>query len=239
MIISKAALMAVRLSVVDKDIPLLRTMCIEADGTVVVSNGRVVLCVSPVPQAVRKNVPLGKLTGSSLGCVGSVLLSVETVEQIIKAIPRDTMFKGLLEHCDITAGTGNEMKVTTTDGKRSNAMSVKRVLGKWVNFKAVLRHALSDVRKYSDPVEPLRVILNRKRLSNLTDVVDKVLPYDGDFAPVFMEFTAHGDVVFRGENELTGQKLIAVFKGVENVQNHWPNMNDWETKLIRTGAVKL
>lgn len=237
MIISKASLNLAILCAGDKHIPLMNVVCIEPDGSVVATNGKVIAAVSPVSPEMCAAVPLsGKGLEDTFG--QQLVLSAGTVREIVKAIPRDTQFKGILEHCSVRLTPSTSVvTVEVTDGKRRNTMTVRTVAPKWIEYKAVFKNAWD--RGAEEPADGWRVVLNRKRTALMVEMIERVCPYDGDFAPVYWEFARNGNVIVRALNELTGQRMIGVLSAVTGAGAAWMEMSDWERKMVRKGAVKL
>ena len=212
MIISKASLGVVELCRADKAIPVLGMVCIEGDGSVVASNGKVVAWVSPVTQRIRDAVPL---PGKGL-LKERVLLSAGTAQDLIKAMPRDTQFKGLLEHAAIEQLDAARVNVTVTDGRQKRVITVRVAARDYLQYGKVFTEAWAN--RVEGP-EAGNVVMNRKRMQLAMQAIDKVCPYDGEFSPVYWTFTRQGNVIVRAENELTGQRLMAVFQSVDMGQS--------------------
>jgi hypothetical protein len=236
MILSKAALQVVLLCSSDKHVPILNCICIEPDGSVVATNGKAVVAISPAEAKIIEAVPLpGKSTADCYG--QQIVLSADTVKEIIRAIPRDTQFKGLLEHCSVNLPDSSlpTVKVIVTDGKRKSEITVRRMKEKFVDYRQVFKNAFAAaVLNTQENIN--RVIVNRKRWGLICDVIDKVCPYDGDFSPVYWEFAHDGNILVRAENELTKQRLVAVFSSVDRFsggQDNWMDLSNWELKLLR------
>lgn len=233
MILSKASLQVVLLCSSDKHSPLMNCICIEPDGSVVATNGKAVVSISPVATKICEAVPLpGKTPADCLG--QQIVLSADTVKEVIKAIPRDTQFKGLLEHCCVSLVSKDEstVKIVINDGKRKNEITVRRIKDKYLTYKAIFKNAYEATKSGYCAT----VIVNRKRWALICEVIDKVCPYDGDFSPVYWEFAHDGNIMVRAENEFTKQRLIAVFNSADrfkNDQDNWMELSTWELSLLR------
>jgi hypothetical protein len=68
-------------------------------------------------------------------------------------------------------------------------------------------------------------------------VIDKVCPYDGEFSPVYWEFTKSGNVIIRARNELTEQRLFSVFSTVEFHDGKWMEWDSWEERICGMGNI--
>ena len=220
MLVSKSALQVVGLTVADKQIPVLDTVRIEADGTVVGSNREVVLCVSPVKAEVEAKLPL-KSKGDT-----AVTLSSDTVRDAIKYIGVDKKFEGLLEHCDVSVADGNAV-LTMYDGKRTKALQAKPYPKDYYDYKDLLRTVNAKGIK-------ARVLLNRKRLTLMLETLNRVCQDGSDFAFLFAEFTNDGDMVVKSINRKTGQRVLGVVRGVpvKSVDTQWLASDPWQDRLL-------
>jgi hypothetical protein len=209
MIISRNALQIVGLCAPDKNVAALNCVCFEPDGSLIASNSKVWAWVSPLSEGRRKLVPLDDNKAEQ-----RVVLSADAVGQIIKAIGKDTQFKGLLEHCDVAEdkpGTPGII-VTTTDGKVKHGMELRRVSHQFPEYQSLFAEAWASV----DEMGNSHITLNRKRLSNVVTMADRVCSYDGQFAPMEWYFGVDGLVIMRTVNELTDQRLICLFSSSED-----------------------
>ncbi len=232
MILSKAALQIVGLTKADKHVPIMDQVLIEPDGTLVATNGRVIALVSPVVEKVRESVPLPwKSEAETFG--ERIVLSSESVRTVLKAVPRDTRFRGILEHCAIRLNEpeGTKVEVSVTDGKRTQVLTLRRAPTNFLRYEDVLREALGSRLLWEGEEEgraSVRTIMNRKRLKELVETVDKICPYKGDFSPTYWEFTRARHTIIRARNELTDQRIIAVFGYLRSVDGEWLEENEWE-----------
>ena len=239
MIISKSALQLVGMVGADKGMPMLNSICIEPNGMVIASNTKAIAIVGPVSSRIREAVPLQEQPGD---ITQQVVLTADTAKNLVKSIPRDTQFKGLLEHTNIRCDGSMKMTAEITDGKRRNEIKFRKLNHMYFDYKPVFQAAWKN--KYEG--EKVKdIILNRKRLTLVLSVIDKVCNYDGDFSPVFWTFTSGGDVIIKARNELTDQGMIVVFRGVESKGDEGAPEYPWERELFegvakkRQGAIKL
>jgi hypothetical protein len=193
----------------DKSNAALNCICIEPDGSVVASNSKVWAWVSPLSDARASLVPL-----PAVGLNTRIMLSAGNVEKILKTIPKDTQYKGLLEHCDIARVEENRpaLVVTTTDGKQTHAINVNAMAVRYPEYRKLFADAWASHMVICN--EGYRVVsqcLNRKRISNVCTVVDKVCSYDGQFAPTWWFFAQDGSVLMKSVNELTDQRIWCLF----------------------------
>jgi hypothetical protein len=230
MILSKIALQLVALTGKNKSAPVFDYICIEPDGTVVATNGRVLSLVSPVADTIKAKVPLTKKDNAD--CFGErILLTSEAVRTILKAIPKDTQFKGLLEHCSIWLDSegSTTVKVQVTDGRRTSDLTLRRINSEYITYEKVLKEASES--RLMVGTDNIQCVLNRKRMSLLVDALDKVCPYDGEFSPIYWEFTKRGHVIVRAQNELTKQRMFSVFGKAEWQDGEWVEWDEWEKHI--------
>ena len=199
MIISKASLSIVELTTPDKDVPVLDCICIEPTGVTVACNRNIMVAVLPLSIEMIKNVPLddsGRLQTQ-------MVLTSETTRAILKNIPKDRLFKGALEFCDIS----NDGVVTTTDGRQRHTMQITPVKVRFPDYKTEFRYALFDKIINNSS---LFIQTNRKRFRSFIECLEKVCPYDGDFSPMQFDFSSSDYVVARSRNELTNQAVVGI-----------------------------
>jgi hypothetical protein len=224
MILSKNSLQVFNVCAPDKSNAALNCVCIEPNGAVVASNSKVWCWVSPLS---AKRVDLVPLQSGEVH--ERIIISAGSVEKILKAIPKDTQYKGLLEHCDITRVDGGKpaLIVTTTDGKQTHSINVNAMAVRYPEYRKLFADAWASVQGVNVFVRethnrlPIQACLNRKRLSNVCAVVDKVCSYDGQFAPTWWFFAADGSVLMKSVNELTEQVIWCLFGASETDVVPW------------------
>ena len=197
------------------------TVFIDTDGSVVTSNRMVLFCAEPVTAGVAGRVPFGGLV--PLG--RAVSLAGASIEALWKGIPRDTMFKGLLEHADLTLGEGGLVKVEVRAGTQSS-FSELRGLGNSRGLEG-WRRFVADTWATRDREEGRRVVYNRAKLGSAVEAVEAACRYDGAFSPIFVYHCEKKKIVWRCTNELTGQRVWIVFSWSE-INEAWPELNPWE-----------
>lgn len=220
MIFTKAALQLVGLTTIDKGIPLYNCLRLETDGSIAATNGKVWAWVSPLIQEKRKLVPLPQ------GVLREpVTISNTNIMQIIKMIPKDTLYKGLLEHVDIALDSNKTVLVITNDGKQQYTTETRQIFVKYPDYRQIFQAVVKSLEN----THPSRVCLNRKRLYNLTGVIEKICPYDGIFAPIWWFFAHDGSVLLRCVNELNGQSVLALLSAQEGGED---NLNNDEALFL-------
>jgi len=244
MLISKAALQAVAMCAPEKEFAALHTVLIEPDGTVAVMNQAAVAAVSPVTESVQNAWPLTKkgarLNGGQwVGAFGEkIVLSASAVMDIVKAIPADKQFKGVLEHCWMELDGPGEAGVTVviTDGKQRREMKVRRVATKWADWRKDMREIFMATL-FSPGTKGL--VLNRKRFTAVFEALNKVCAYDGAFHPMWWNIGPGGEVYIRAEHELNGQRMLV---GVTGSDGEPPAFSKWEQEVVtirRKAAMKI
>lgn len=214
MILSKGNLQAMHCTA--KNPPILNHVHFTEDGTSVAFDGKMLVAVSPVSDKTREVVPLENSVGT-----GDVTVSVETVKEILKNMPSDKKFNGVLEHCDLDG----EGKFTLTDGKRLRSITGKIFSREFLDFRKVFAKAKAS------PVKQ-RVALNRERLTKLLEFLGKVCPDGGNEVPVYLEFTEDGGVLARVEHLVTGQRALGYMTALQEArEGAWLEADGWEEGL--------
>jgi hypothetical protein len=199
-----------------KNPPMLHNVHFTDDGTSVAFDGRMLVAVSPVLPAMLAQVPLE----NSKDC-GAITISSETIKEILKNLPSDKKFHGVLEHCDLD-GSG---KFTMIDGsRRLKSISGKVFSREFLDFRKVFKKAKSS------PVKA-RVVLNRARLASLLEFFDKACPDSSNEAPVYLDFTEDGDILARVENATTQQRAIGFMTAYKAEEGVWMESDAWEEGL--------
>ncbi len=182
-----------------------------AEGTTVAFDGKLLVAVSPVNERVKKEVPLPESEA------GTLTVSAETIKEVLKNMPTDKRFHGLLEHCDVTSAG----KFALTDGKRSRSITGKVFAKDFLDYKSVFQKAKSS------PVAT-RVVLNRHRLKQMLDFLDKACPDGSNEAPVYLEFSEDRDVIARAQNPINGQRAIGYLTSYKAEEGQWLEPDEWE-----------
>jgi len=214
MILSKKNLLVVECISVDKQVPVLNNIHVAADGSTIASNGRAIIAVSPVPENIKTSIPINETIS------GAVTFSSETVKKVLRNLPKDVQFNGLLEFVDLKNDT-----FTLTDGKRKHEVVGKVYDRNYINYKKVISNAFSKNNS------EIRVVLNLKRLLALLGTVEKICGDGVAETPVFIEFTKENDVLIVGESNKTGQQVIAVMSSYKEIEGKWIVLNDWAKKI--------
>lgn len=221
MILGKHNLLAHLVSAPDKDIPVLDCLFVETDGSSVAGSRKGIIVVSPVQDAIAEAVPL-----KSSRC-GSVAIVAETIKDVLKIIPTDKKFKGLLEHVDIRE-TDRGVVFTSTDGKRQKQIAGKVTEHRYTNYKEVFSRVLRGREGH-------KIVLNHKRLMVMLDTLDKICPDSSGKNPLYIEFSAENDIILRCENHQTGQRALGVMWSYQGKQGEWLELDKWEQRIVSDG----
>jgi hypothetical protein len=215
MILSRGNLLIVDTTRVDKDIPALDAVHIRGDGSTVATNGLAVVTVSPVNEERRKQCPLDETPS-----MGDITIPAETIKDVLKHMPKDSQFRGILEHCDFNLG-----KFTFTDGKRKSSLEGKTYPRKYVPYKLIFENA------YQAKTET-RVAINLKRLLATLETIDTICSNSSKDAIVYLEFTKDNDIIVRSENQITKQRAIAVMSSYKGSEGKWMELSEWEKTMF-------
>jgi hypothetical protein len=227
MIFSKMALQVVQVTEVDKDLPVFNTVLLRRDGSVVAGNRKTWVWVSSLPADKRKVVPL-----SERFLIDEITVWADSISKLIRAIPRDTQFKGLLEHVEIHHEEDGSVKAEISDGTMNHAIDIRVSNLRMQGWQEVFRNAaasMHNIESFLDPNEIMEIVLNRKRLAQLLGVLEKVMAYDGSFSPAYWYFAQDGSVLMRCKNELNGQRMVGVIGAQEC--DEYP-LNEEEEQLL-------
>ncbi len=216
MILSKSSLKVSDISAVDKDIPVLNNVHITSDGSLIAANSKSVIAVSPVSKDVKTKVPINESNHHKRATI-----STETIKEVIKNIPRDTLFQGLLEYCDFNDGS-----FELTDGKRKKKIEGNVYQRDFIKFRGIYKEVDSEKRKH-------RIVLNRKRLIKLLQVIDAICPDTSGESAVYIDFTDNNSMVLRAVNHKTRQRCIGIMHSYKGIEGNWLNPDLWEKKLCQ------
>lgn len=224
MILSKANLSAVTIAADDKTVPMLNNLHVAADGTTVAANGRCIIAVSPVPSEVAST--LGYMENS--GSHGDLTIAADTIKEVLRNMPRDAKFDGLLEFTDLAKG---EKGVTfrLRDGMRDRSIGAKLFTRSYFEYRKAFQKAAESGAR-------VRVVLNRKRLISLLTAIDKVAPDSSGESPVYMEITMGDDIVLKAEGD-NGQRVLGFMKAYQGGEGNWLLDNAWEQGMKGRGEV--
>lgn len=220
MIVSKANLQTVHATKVDSNIPALDNVHIAEDGSTVAVGGKMMIVVSPVKQELKnKLVNVVQEKG-----YGSMSVNADTVRKIIRSIPADRKYSGLLEHCNVERIGSRTCCFTMTDGKREQSIVGKVYPREFLPYRTLVQNAVET----SEVGKGMRLVMNLKRLLLLLQTIEKVAPDTSGDSPIWVEFTEKNYIIIRALNMITGQRCIGIMSPYGGTEGKWLNVDDWE-----------
>lgn len=232
MILSKSNLLVVGITSVDKKMPVLHNVHVEGDGTTVARNNKALIMVSPVLPEIKEK--LETILPESDAEV--VTIPSDTISSVLKSIPADKKFKGLLEHTDLHTndelGALNEVNFTLTDGKSNRTISGRKYERKYIPYKEALAQTLERINTGT------KVVLDLNRLILLLQTIKKICPDTTKELPVFIEFTDDNDIIIRALNPINGQRVFALMTSYKGIEGKWLNYNEWEKQFFNNNKEK-
>lgn len=219
MIINKANLLVVKLTAVDKQIPVLDCVRIEENGSSIGGNGKSFIAVSPVKEEVKQK--LKSIFNDEKST--SVTITSETAKEVLKNMPNDIRFQGMLEHSEILSD-GKKVKFKLHDGARERDINGKVNPMSYPDYKAMYKRCLSNKKS-------IQLMVNAKRLLPLIDTLMKISDDTGDFSKLYIEFTEEKDIILRMQNQKTGQRAIGLMWCYKGNEAKWLETNHWEEEL--------
>lgn len=202
MILSRDLLQASKATGNDKKVLALSTIHVTADGDVVACNGRTVMVVEAVPKERQESIPF---SGKGNPVKREVNIPVEAIENILKNIPADKQFDGLLELVHLEEDKLSDgLRVVFHDGKGEKVHKIPEYKRPFIDFKGILR------KLYYFKEKKAQFVLDRKRLMTTLQAMDKLC---GD-SPCYIEVTEDADLMIRSYIPRTGQRVMALVTGV-------------------------
>lgn len=194
----------------------------NSDGSALASNKKVFVALEGVSEAIRE-----KLTVLPGGDLSQERISVtpETAREILKNVPKDRTYSGLLEHVDVAVGADDAVVVECTDGKRSRKLKFKQ-RGRYSDQGAVLRH----LYRVLDEGE-FTLCLNRKRLLLMLEAMDKAAEDTSGEAPVWIGISKRGDVALRGFDYKMGRAVLGYIHAYDPEEAVQPEKSPWEQRF--------
>lgn len=215
MILSKANLLAINITEKGGDTRL-QTLHVAKDGSTIAANSRTLIAVSPVEKGVRENLTF--LKGSEHDEAGTI--TAETVKSVLKYMPKDLLYKGLLEHCSFEEG-----KFSIHDGKRTQRVEAKLFDREYINYKEAFE-------KIGKAKVKNRIVINLKTLLTTLQVIDKIAQNTTNDNPIYIDITEDGHLVLRSLNYRTNQRVIAFTSAYKQEETKWMAWNLWERRLL-------
>lgn len=224
-ILSKSNLSIVDVAKHAKDIPALANLHVTCDGTTVAANGKTVLVVGPVSAQARKAWPVEEQP-----LPVDVTIPMGTVREVMRGMPKDTQFHGLLEHCDLRAGTDEEsVRFVSVDTEgRERGVKGRRYGRGYVRWREIVQRRLDEAD------DGQRVILNLSRFASLLRAVEKAVDDSSGTSVAYVQFSREGDVAVRAVNPRNGQRVVGVLMAeYKQTAAAWLPEGEWEQGLRR------
>jgi len=197
---------------------------LNRDGSAVATNKKVFMAVEGVGYKERVNVPL---KGEELG-MEAVSMSDGTAREILKNVPRDKLFRGILEHLDVTVEGEGDFTAETTDGRRSRTIHC-RAAGRRMDPKPMVSRILGVLDRGTV------LCLNRKRLLLLLEAMERVAEDATEESPVWIGLGEGGDVALRCLDWATGRSVLGYMSAYREEGARQPPATFWEQSMW-TGA---
>lgn len=241
MLISKQGLMVVHTTKADDKLPALNNIHIAKDGSTVGIGGKMMLAVSPISDKVKKKIAnvfeeCGEIPDKGL------TVNADSVKDILKNIPADRKYGGLLEHCNIEPVKGDERKCrfTMTDGKERTTKTGKLYTRAYLEYKKLFAEAMKTCTADEETTPGnKRIVLNLKRLRVLLEAIEEVAPDTSGDNPVWVEFTKDNYIIIRAINMSMDQRAIGIMMPFTGVEGKWLQPNEWERSFEDSKMTKM
>jgi hypothetical protein len=189
---------------------------IDADGSTVASNGRVLLAVGPV-DASRVQMPgVGQAAPGGLG----VNVPPKTIDIAVRNIPKD---RNAPQGVAITQCDDDAIELTTQSSTETQRVSARPVKIRFPDWRSVLQNVKRAVSMTPDR----RICFSRKDALDILTAIDHAAGI-GDEGIVFMEFGSESDaILIRAYSTINGkQRIIGIIKPM--VAGEWLALSTWE-----------
>jgi len=224
MLLLKQSLQAASIiAAIDK--PELVYLC---EGAAYALNRKAAIMLSPMTEERAKVTPLNN-TGNFKFSV-----TAEAVRSIIKLIPADKLFKGLLECTDVSVN-GSTAEWTVSDGRRNHLMKC--------NCGTYDDRLISGLRKTWnrrwEEGNPAKIsALNITRVAVLFDAMKYAGCASSGEEPVWLRCCDDGTVLLRAVNYGTQQRVLGMCAAYDAEEGQMPEWTQWERQLNAKGPLK-
>ena len=207
----------------DKKLAALGNIHITEDGDSVAGNGKTIIIVQGVDEQRKDNIPF---EGRGKALNRAVSLPIEFAETIVKGIPKDKQFDGLLElvRLEETKKKG-VVQAISHNGKGEQVAKRHEYTRKFVDFVSIFKTFVAGKKKKA------KFVLDRQRLIKTLQTMDKLC---GE-APCYIEVTEDDNLFIRSVIPSTGQRVMAL---MTNVLGEWLPESDFEAKYLGSGKSK-
>lgn len=242
MILSKQNLMVVHTTKADDKIPALNNVHIAKDGSTVGIGGKMFLSVSPISEKVRKKIS-NIFEEKGVIPENGLTVTADSVKDVLKSIPSDRTYGGLLEHCNIEPiknggeDTPRKCRFIMTDGKERTSKTGKLYTRAYLPYKTLFIEAMKTCTgvEAATPGNK-RIVLNLKRLIVLLDAIAQVAPDNSGDNPVWVEFTKDNYLIIRAINMTMDQRVIGIMMPFTGVEGKWLEPNEWERSFLSVAS---
>lgn len=222
MILSRANLEVVQCASRDAFDRALNGVQIEADGSTVAGNGRVLMAVGPANEDLAQFPPRAAehLHPPQQG----YLMPVESVLKALSHMSRDKRVQ--LQHVALSRCT-DPARVGFTSVNAKGDPTQHATLPKmesYPDWKKTFRRI--------DGENTVKVCVNRKDLIDLLKALESACPNRGDANPVFMELSERG-MIARCVSHATGQHAVGVLNAYDT-KGKWLLRDAWEQRVFGT-----
>ena len=206
MILNKSNLKIVDIVKEDKGIPMLNNIHVDRDGITSAIGNKIMLVMSAVKNRTADSV--SKMHG---WLVDKFTLTVpaDSIKEVLKNIPKDTKFGGVLEHVELNSEGGFKL----SDGRRQRSISCipwKKDYPEW-------RKVWDEQRGKS----VIKAVYNRKRLLLLLSTMEKCCEDTSGYSPIWVEVAEDGTMTLRSVNMKTGQKALGIVGSYSGKEGEW------------------
>lgn len=225
MIFSKSNLQVVKMTKVDNKIPVLDNVHFMSNGGTVGTNGVAVIAVSPVEKRFLDHVIFEKEKIKPLNI--SYTISAESIREVLKVLPKDTKFSGVLELVNFSGDA-----IELHDGKRKKSIEVKQYAREYTEYKDVFKTAYKTIKDHG----AVSTAINLDRLYSIIDCLKEICNDTAQNTILFIQFTNRGDIVFRTRNK-QGQQVVSMIKAYSGVEGSIPEFTNWEKDLFSVNEI--
>lgn len=223
MILSKQNLELHVIASVDRGIPVLNNVLITKEGATVASNSKSVMVVGPITDTIKNSLPLQDSTYQT-----ETVIPASTAREIVNALPTDIQFGGLTEHTVVSDKEG-ELEFVMTDGRRKKILKGKRYERPYIAYQDFLKKMFKGGGR--------KLILNRKRLLILLQVMEKICSDKTGHSLIYFEVTDLDEIVLRSFNPRTGQSVASFMSSYKSSEEEWITDSSWEKQWRGTAKI--
>ena len=198
---------------------------LEADGSTVASNGRVILAVGP-PSPEKAAIPSEACEHTTPGTNGLVL-PVDLAEKTLKSMPSRTKRAALQYTALSKVKNPNQIGLTVIDERGNTTTHTAHPNpDPYPDWKTTIQEIQGGSNEKS-----LKVCVNRKDLLDILKTLESAAPNKGD-SPLFLEIPEEGQgIIARCKHVETGQHLVAALRPMDTGGKWLPN-DKWENGVF-------